>query len=677
MRTLFQRNRKLANLQKSSFFTVRKKLILVFVLALLLPSLAVAFGSYQTAKQKIDEKMMEATEQNVTLLNQVFTQFLESGIKEVGTLAQSIDTRLIQATPGSNKGISPEVDGMLRTFKMNHPEVELAYVCTDQGILLLSPWSEALEKQDFRQRVWYKQAMEHNGQASISAPYRSLASNGMVVTISKTMADGHGVVAIDVNIDKISEIAKSVKIGSQGYVYIIDQDYNMVVHPTIKPGSAAPKNVQNDHLFTSESGSFEYLYNGVDLKKMSFVTNPITGWKLAATMYSNEVEQEASPIWHITLTVLAISLIIGALLMFYLIMNIIRPLKWMGQAAQQIAEGDLTERIQISRHDELGALGLRFNEMAGSLHDILLKVSESAMQLSASAEQLSASAEQSTQSSQQVAQSIQQMASGTDKQLVHVEETAAAMNEMSRQVQQIASNAQHVQHSANRANEKASEGSRSIRQAVEQMDQISERVEQLAVSVQTLGERSQEIGKIIDVIHSISGETNLLALNAAIEAARAGEHGRGFAVVADQVRKLAEQSATSAQQIGHLIKAIQEDTQATIDTMKIVTQEVSNGISVVNFAGMSFEQIMAAIGDAAAQIGQVSQAALHIAEQTAQVASSMNNVAAISEQSASGIQHVSGATQQQLASMEEITASAASLTKMAEELQQVISKFRV
>ena len=345
--------------------------------------------------------------------------------------------------------------------------------------------------------------------------------------------------------------------------------------------------------------------------------------------------------------------------------------------SKEIADGNLAAAdVSVKNKDEIGDLAETLNVMKNNLREVIHQVNSSAEQVAASSEQLTASAEQSSHATEQIAETMYQMASSVEKQVQSIEETYQTVNEMSIGVQHIAQSSQSVSTAAVETSEKAEEGEKAIKTAGQQMKSINETVMGLSEVIVGLGERSKEIGQITGVITGIADQTNLLALNAAIEAARAGENGRGFAVVADEVRKLAEQSAHSAKEISELLAATQEETNKAIQSMEYASKAVTEGIGIVDTAGNSFMQIQHSIEDVTAQIQEVSSATQQMAEGAAQIVESMQFVTQVAEESSTSAQKVSASTEEQLASTEEISASAGYLAKMAEELQQLINKFK-
>ncbi|GEC93294.1 methyl-accepting chemotaxis protein [Brevibacillus brevis] len=376
--------------------------------------------------------------------------------------------------------------------------------------------------------------------------------------------------------------------------------------------------------------------------------------------------------------VMVISVIACVALAVVLTASIRRPILLLMEEMKKVADGDLrVEPVVVKSRDEILDLANSFNEMTSSLTTVIRQVGGTSEQVAASAEQLTASADQTSRATEQIAVTVQEVAAGVDRQVASVENGAKSIDDMSRGIRQIANNAQQTSNMVSEVANMAGEGNQSIQAAVQQMNAIHDSMRELASVVDGLGNHSQAIGEIIEVITGIADQTNLLALNAAIEAARAGEHGRGFAVVADEVRKLAEQSAQSAQKIAQLISTIQTDTKVAVESMETGTREVQEGIRVVHRAGETFGQIQNSIGTVADQIHDVSASAQEVSAHSEQVVQAMELVSEVSDLTADGTQNVSAATQQQLASMEEIASSATALSNMAEELQHMIRRFKV
>lgn len=377
--------------------------------------------------------------------------------------------------------------------------------------------------------------------------------------------------------------------------------------------------------------------------------------------------------------VLSVAAVVVALIMAFIIAQIIsRPILRISRAAESIASGDLTsEAIIVKGKDEISMLSHSFNTMVENLRQLIQSVSNTTGLVTTSSEELTASAEQNSQASAQITETVQEVATGTGKQVDMVTKSSQAIEEMSIGVEQIAIRAQNVFASAQDAAHKSAEGNQMIQQAVTQMNAVNNSMNSLADLMAGLGERSDEIGKIIDVITNISSQTNLLALNAAIEAARAGEHGCGFAVVAGEVRKLAEQSAHSAQQITELVGLIQKDTAHAIEAVAANGQDVMTGREVVLNAGASFGVIQETVNKVASEIEEVSAGSEQMSASTDEIVGFIKQISVIAEEAAAGTQHVSAATQEQLASMEEIASSARNLSTMAEDLQGQIGKFKV
>lgn len=654
---------------KTVKLSVKAKLIAAFTVILIVPTLVSGALSYQNAKERLGQELLTTASENVRLVNELLNRTLESQSKDLAFIAKhTVQADLQEASKSATRK-------KLQDFLSLHPDIGEVYIGGEDGSMMMATDAKLPDGFDPRKRPWYQAAMAQTENTVITDPYIDAATGNVVVGLAKALADHSGVLGIDIQLTALGETIKQAKIGTKGYVALLDKHHKYLIHPTGKPGTEAVDS-WTESLYAEQVGQFAFEDAGNQAQAV-YQTNAQTGWKLMGVMYEMEAEQASRPIFYQTLIVLFITMLVGGGVIYVILRSMLRPLRLLTEAAEKMSEGDVTQQVEVKSEDELGTLGKSFNHMAGSLRSLLSSVNDSVQHLAASAEQLSASADQTSKATEQIATTMQEMAAGNEQQVAHAKEGTAAVEHMAEGINRIADYTQKVAEAARQTADLALEGNRSVKSAVQQMNASNQSMQTLAQVVDNLGARSQEIGNIVDVITAIAKQTNLLALNAAIEASRAGESGRGFAVVADEVRKLAEQSSHSAQQIGLLIAAIQSETANAVQVMAKSRQEVTDGIGKVYEAGQSFEHIQAAVEDVAEKIGQVSAATQDISARTHQVVDLISHISEVTMLASDGTQSVSAAAEQQLASMEEIASSAVNLERMAEELQKQIGAFKM
>jgi methyl-accepting chemotaxis protein len=351
--------------------------------------------------------------------------------------------------------------------------------------------------------------------------------------------------------------------------------------------------------------------------------------------------------FNLVVTLLVIATGLTLLFAWLLTVSITKPISKALEAAETIAEGNLTQPIHVDGSDEAGRLLAAMAKMQTKLRDTLQRISGSATQLASAAEELNSVTDES--------------ARGLTQQNNEIEQAATAVNEMTSAVEEVARNAVSTSEASKNATTSAGDGRDLVQETVSAIERMSADVQSTATLIGDLANESRDIGKVLDVIRGLADQTNLLALNAAIEAARAGEAGRGFAVVADEVRALAHRTQQSTSEIERMIGSIQSGTEHAVDSMRNSTERAASTLNIARGAGLSLDTINSAI----VEINERNLVIASAAEEQAQVAREVDrnlvNIRDLSVQSATGANQTSAASSE--------------LSRLALDLNNMVGRF--
>ena len=328
----------------------------------------------------------------------------------------------------------------------------------------------------------------------------------------------------------------------------------------------------------------------------------------------------------------AIVIAFAIFLASFLTRSIVKPLSEGVAVANRIADGDLTQQMDITTRDETGQLLSAMNNMAIRLRAIIGDVKGVAADVATASQQLNSSSEV--------------MSNGAVEQEGRSSQVATASEQMSQTVLDIARNTSSIENSATGTARLAKDGEAVVDRSVQKVKAIAEIIGQSAESVKSLGARSTQIGEIISVINDIADQTNLLALNAAIEAARAGDAGRGFAVVADEVKKLAERTANSTSEIGSMIKSIQDEVRVAVDSMGNVKTEVQTGVDLSAQAGDVLRTIVGSVNELHSMVQQIASATEEMAATSEEINRDIETIASVSKGTSESSRHIAEASQE-------------------------------
>jgi len=391
-----------------------------------------------------------------------------------------------------------------------------------------------------------------------------------------------------------------------------------------------------------------------------------------------EMEENQQSVVRNLIISLAVALIVGALIAFYITRSITKPVNLGVAFAEEIADGNLNaEKIDVSSKDEIGILAKALNKMQDNLKDVIQNVSKIANNLAASSEELSASGQEVATAAQQVGQSIQQVASGAEEQSAQVEEANSKIEELIEQITDVTNMSDEMDEQADNVMSNIEEGNNSLDNSVDQIEDVKNNSNEVSNTINNLGGLSNKIGEIVQLINDIAAQTNLLALNAAIEAARAGEAGRGFSVVADEIRQLAEESEDATNQIGSLVREIQSGVGTAVEKMDETEEVVDGSVSAIKATGESFGEINSAAVNLRELIENISSKARFVGNSSQEVETTVKEIASVSQEAASNSEEVAAASEEQSASTEEIVNAADELANMAGELTNAVNRFRL
>lgn len=489
--------------------------------------------------------------------------------------------------------------------------------------------------------------------------------------------------------DGTRPLPKDIEVGENGYVFIMDLEANILGHPELEGENLWDVKDPNGKMVgkglveaaTSGYGFFYYDWalpnqpNVIETKMAYTVYYP--GWDVVvgAGSYIDEFSK-ASVLFTATIITSLIALAVSAIFIIIFSKRITMPMVSISNQLNEIAAGNLMIEPEVKNNDEIGMVATASKQMVHSLRKVIGQLSNTSTHLATSAEQLNTSTEQSTYSTQQIASCSDNVVKGSEAQLEAINSGTEVLKEVNKTIMKITTNVQNVSALVQQTLTLASDGSSEIEKSTDQMRVIEGKISNLDQLVNNLGERSSNIQQVANLITDVASQTNLLALNAAIEAARAGEHGKGFAVVADEVRKLAEQSSLSAQEIGNSINVIEKDIKEVIISMQDGIKEVTTGRDLVHSVGTKFATIHQSVSDVAIQTEDVYKSTKEMTD-SSELSDAIRTIKELAEMNASYTQEVSASSQEQLAIVEEVQASAQMLAEMATDLENISKQFRV
>jgi methyl-accepting chemotaxis protein len=398
---------------------------------------------------------------------------------------------------------------------------------------------------------------------------------------------------------------------------------------------------------------------------------------------ANQTYDESKTVYNQTIVGAILLIIICAVITLALSViitrSIIVPVRRVTIKLKEISTsgGDLTQRIGYESKDEIGELSSNFDLFVDKLQGIIKDVINSAETIASSSNQLSIATGATTKSLEEISSTVVQISASTSDEAAVVEETYAGLAEVARFSESTSSASRNTTVNSKKAKDTAEESAVMISEVASSITDIASSSKEVSSMIKDLDDSSRKIGDIIQIITSISEQTNLLALNAAIEAARAGEAGKGFNVVADEIRTLADESNNAAREISELVKENQLKSASAVNSVSLVEEKVSIGVSKASEVETSIKNIIDNIQNIVSQIEQIDEANDKQAKSTKEMEKAISNIADASSETAEGTENISASVEEQLSTMNEIESTTEQVSEMANKLKKLTSEFIV
>lgn len=665
------------NLKRIKLNTIRNKLIISLVGICVIPLIILGYGSYMQSKSILNEKLKVTSQQTLLEVSDGINNYFK-GFSDMVTML-STNYNFVNADNSESYTYIPD---LLKNLKESDDNIFSSYIGTTDGKFEIYPNSKMPDGFDPRERPWYKQALDSKGQVVITMPFKDAQTGKNVVSIAKAVErDGKviGVCAVNVSLDTLTEKINTKKIGTTGYIFITDVDgKSMIAHPNkdlIGTDAASKLTVWND-IKTSEKGFVAYDYNNAK-KFGAYETNKATEWKLVATLDEKEISNDTNSIIISTLSIAAVICLIAVALSLILSKGIAQNIKKLKEVFEKASDGDLTVSMQPSTKDEFGDVGNSFNLMMKNISDLMNSVTTSSKEVLETSSNLASMSEEVTASIGEVAKAIQEVSEGATNQSQNAQNGVSEMNDLSGKLDEISANSYEMDKLSISTRELGSKGLSMIDTLIEKSNRTKIATTEVDSIVQDMNESTKKINTISETISQITEQTNLLSLNASIESARAGEAGKGFAVVAEEIRKLAEQSKDSTEEIKKIIASIQKKSDTAVEAIKSTESVVNEQDLAVNQTQQIFNEILKSIGTMIDKVEEVKLSIIDINQKKQRAVEEIENISSISQETASASEEVTASTEEITAVMDKFTNYADSLQLLSEKLNSELDKFKI
>jgi len=575
---------------------------------------------------------------------------------------------------------SRAISEMLPDVVAEYPLINQMYVMDPSGMQIYKTSGELGDRSD---RAYFQEAIA--GNLNYSDVIISKSTGEPIIVLATPIYKNNdivGVLGASIDLSILSTFVENDSLGEGGYVFIVDRNGRTIAHPNqefVTEMLDATFLQPVTEVIQGKEDVITYEYNE-EKKLASYVYLDRVGWGIVAQ--APEATALAAVDDQILLLGigLIISTILGIILSTLTSNSITKPLDLLKDKMIETASGDFSSDVStklLKRKDELGIVGRSYQSTIEAIRNIITDIKTTADETTESSAHIISLSEQMGIASDEVATTVGEIAEGATSQASRTSEGLETTLQMANTVNEMKEKSEALKEESIKLRENNESVSKAFEDVVEAFESTQNTSNQTNLQMNELSSKSDNIINIVTAIRNISEQTNLLALNASIEAARAGEHGRGFAVVADEIRKLAEESNNSTNEIEAIISEITGLINQTGDMMNKNKETIASAGASMSDAQVKISDMSLSSDAMTEEIIALSYNIDHVENQKAEVLEAIEAIASIAQESAASTEEISASTEEQAASVANVANSMDQLNDKVKHLKDSISIFRV